>query len=131
LGVKFYDLLCGGRNLGPSNSMNSSQVIEHLPGINPAKLTGAVRYFDALTNDSRLVIDTLRSAARHGAIICSYTRLEDASPCQTGWQCRLHDVIADRDYELSTRLVVNATGPWADRLPQSRVRLRLRNNPPA
>ena len=30
------------------------------------KLTGAVRYFDGLTNDARLVLDTLASAARHG-----------------------------------------------------------------
>ena len=125
IGVKLYDLLCGGQNLGPSSSLGRGQLLEHLPGINPTNLTGGVRYFDGLTNDSRLVIDTLRSAARHGALICNYTRLENASPRQDGWECELRDLIADRPYRLLARSVVNATGPWADKLPHSRIRLRL------
>lgn len=137
VGVKLYDLLCGGQNLGPSSSMSASELVEHLPGINPEGLTGGVRYFDGLTNDSRLVLDTLRSAARHGAVISNYTRLENASPCPAvggasgrprrgvGWECELRDLIADRAHRLVARTVVNATGPWADKLPHSRVRLRL------
>jgi len=125
LGVKLYDLLCGGGNLGPSSCFGPVAVLEHLPGINPKNLTGAVRYFDGLTNDARLVIDTLCSAARYDAIICNYTRLEDAAASDAGWQCTLRDVIAGRSYRVVARSVVNATGPWADRLPQSRVKLRL------
>ena len=78
IGVKLYDLLCGGRNLGPSTALTAAEALDRLPGINPNGLTGAVRYFDGLTNDARLVIDTLRSAARHGAIVGNYTRLEAA-----------------------------------------------------
>ena len=47
--------------------------------MNATGLTGGVRYFDGLTNDARLVIDTLRSAADHGAIVANYVRLEDAA----------------------------------------------------
>ena len=131
IGVKLYDLLCGGRNLGPSGSLSSAELLEHLPGINPEALTGGVRYFDGLTNDSRLVLDTLRSAARtslpwaHRAAICNYTRLENASPQPNGWECDVRDVTADRTYRLLARTVVNTTGPWADKFPHSRVRLRL------
>lgn len=125
IGVKLYDLLCGGRNLGPSTSMRPDALLAHLPGINPASLTGAVRYFDGLTNDARLVLDTLRSAARHGAIICNYTRLEKAEPSPTGWECVLRDGATRRDYPVAARCVVNATGPWAQTLPQNSIRLRL------
>ena len=154
IGVKLYDLLCGGQNLGPSRSLSRRELLAHLPGVNPQDLTGGVRYFDGLTNDSRLVLDTLRSAARHGAVICNYLRLADASPGATGalsiqhsafsiqhsafsgaWQCDVCDVLADRSYRLLARSVVNATGPWAHPqagtrqagtpLPHSRVRLRL------
>src|SRR5574340_1379171 len=55
-GVKLYDLLCGGRNLGPSCAMSAADVRDHLPGIRPERLSGAVRYFDGLTNDARLVL---------------------------------------------------------------------------
>jgi glycerol-3-phosphate dehydrogenase len=125
IGVKLYDRLCGGGNLGPSRALSAAELLGSLPGINPRGLTGAVRYFDALTNDARLVLDTLRSAARYGATICNYTRFEDASPCHNGWTCRLRDVLSDRACELSARAVVNAAGPWAPSLPRSSLRLRL------
>jgi len=125
IGVKLYDLLCGGQNLGPSSRLTVAEMEAHLPGISRQNLTGAVRYFDALTNDSRLVLDTLRSTARYGAIICNYTKLEDAPPCYEGWRCRVRDVLADRPYEITARTVVAAAGPWAESLPHSRIRLRL------
>lgn len=125
IGVKLYDLLCGLHNLGRSTSMDALQVLSHLPGVNSHGLTGAVRYFDALTNDARLVLDTLRSAALYGAMVCNYTRLEQATATTAGWECRVRDTLADRGWRASARTVVNATGPWAETLPQSRVRLRL------
>ncbi len=125
IGVKIYDLLCGGGNLGRSTSMPSAGVIEQLPGISRNGLTGAVRYFDALTNDARLVIDTLRSAARYGAIVLNYVRLEDASRDRDRWRCRLRDAVTGQQRDVVARCVVNATGPWAATLPHSHVRLRL------
>jgi len=125
IGVKLYDLLCGGRNLGPSRSLSVAQLLDHLPGVKAKNLTGGVRYFDCLTNDSRLVLDTLRSAAGYGAIVCNYNRLEDASLCPAGWRCHIRNTMADCAHEVTARTVVNATGPWAGSLPHSSVRLRL------
>ncbi len=76
IGVKFYDLLCSGRNLGRSESLGMAQTSALLPGVARRGLKGAVRYFDGLTNDARLVIDTLRSASRHGAMLQNYCRFE-------------------------------------------------------
>jgi glycerol-3-phosphate dehydrogenase len=125
LGVKLYDLLCDGRNLGSSRSFDANGIRSHLPGVDPHGLTGGVRYFDGLTNDARLVLDTLRSAGEHGAIIANYTRFEDASPGGGRWKCLLRDVLADQPFEAEALTVVNATGPWAQALPHSSVRLRL------
>ncbi|MHC4405097.1 MAG: glycerol-3-phosphate dehydrogenase/oxidase [Planctomycetota bacterium] len=125
IGVKLYDLLCGGRNLGPSRSMGRREVVEHVPGLDPEGLTGAVRYYDGLTNDARLVLDSLRSADRHGAIVGNYLRVDDASPEGAGWRCEVHDVVTDRRWRIAARVIVHATGPWAERLLHSRIRLRL------
>ena len=125
IGVKLYDLLCGGRNFGPSCSMTRADVLRRLPGPRSTGLTGAVRYYDALTNDARLVLDTLRSAAASGAIVTNYTRLEEVSRVSDGWRCRVRDVISDRPYEIAARSVAHATGPWAEKLTPSSVRLRL------
>ncbi|MEX0938284.1 MAG: glycerol-3-phosphate dehydrogenase/oxidase [Pirellulales bacterium] len=125
IGVKLYDLLCGGRNFGRSESLSAAETTELLPGVNQDQLTGAVRYYDALTADARLVIDTLRSAERHGAFLASYTRLEAAERRGDHWHCTLREAATGRARTLRVRAVVNAAGPWADRFPQSRAQLRL------
>ncbi|MEW6756420.1 MAG: glycerol-3-phosphate dehydrogenase/oxidase, partial [Candidatus Latescibacterota bacterium] len=125
IGVKLYDLLSGGRNLGPSTSMSRSEVLDYLPKLAPEGLTGAVRYYDGFTNDARLVIDTLRAAAAHGAIVSNYARMVEASPHGDGWRCLVRDTHSGETHAVVARSVVHAAGPWAEQLPQSRVRLRL------
>ena len=124
-GVKLYDLLSGGRNLGSSSGFGRRKTLEIVPGLEQQGLTGAVRYFDGLTNDSRLVIDTLRSAAAHGAIVLNYCRVEEAFDGHRQWECRVRDLLWDQTRKVAARAVVHATGPWAQLLPQSSVRLRL------
>src|SRR5690348_12500514 len=74
LGVKLYDLLCGGNNLGKSTWLSREQTLYKVPDLSPEGLNGAVRYYDGFTNDARLTLDTLRSAARHGALLLNYCR---------------------------------------------------------
>ncbi|HEV2331345.1 MAG TPA: glycerol-3-phosphate dehydrogenase/oxidase [Verrucomicrobiae bacterium] len=123
IGVKIYDLLCSGKNLGNSSWLDTRGTLQRAPGLSLDGLTGAVRYFDGFTNDARLVLDTLRSAARHGALLANYCRFVDATHKGDAWKCALVDALADMTVQAKT--IVNATGPWADRLPHSRVKLRL------
>lgn len=124
IGVKLYDLLCAGRNLGKSTSLDSRALLEKVPILNPIGLTGAVRYYDGLTNDARLTLDTLRSAARHGAHLLNYCRFENAFRARL-WRCRLKDLFGGGEFSLEARAMVNATGPWAATLPHSQVKLHL------
>jgi glycerol-3-phosphate dehydrogenase len=125
IGVKFYDLLCSGRNLGKSSGMSKADTLRALPQLNPAKLTGAVRYFDGLTNDARLVLDTLRSAQAHGAALLNYCQFQNATRENNLWRCPVLDTITGQVHEIRARTIVNASGPWAANLPHSRVKLRL------
>ncbi len=127
IGVKIYDLLCSGRNLGASTWLNKSKTLQHVPGLTEKKLNGAVRYYDGLTNDARLTIDTLRSAVKSGAAILNYTKFENAKFVSGEWHCDVTDVAGTGKvpHQIRARAVVNATGPWADGLPHSKVKLRL------
>jgi len=49
-----------------------------------------VRYYDGLTNDARLVLDTLRGAAAARAQIINYVRLEAAETRNALWYCQVH-----------------------------------------
>jgi glycerol-3-phosphate dehydrogenase len=125
IGVKLYDLLCGGRNLGKSSWSKPAELALTLPGLSQQNLTGAVRYFDGMTNDARLVIDTLRSAERAGAMLANFTSVEDTDRAGDAWQCRLYDHVGDRRFSVTAKIIVNAAGAWADKFPAARVKLRL------
>ena len=125
IGVKLYDLLCGGRNFQPSRGFSRAETRAMLPDLEEKNLAGSVRYFDALTNDARLVLDTLRSAGRSGAVVVNYARFHDAQRTSEGWTCQLEDRATGNRCQVRTRTIVNATGPWADKVPHSAVKLRL------
>jgi len=127
LGVKLYDWLCGTANLGKSKSLGTAQTLELLPRLNSKNLTGAVRYYDGLTNDARLVIDTLRSASQHGANLFNYARFVDSDydAGQRMWRCRIEQQEPGEEVELSAKCLVNAAGPWSHVLPHSKTSLRL------
>jgi glycerol-3-phosphate dehydrogenase len=145
IGVKIYDLLCGGRNLGKSTWLSKAEVLQKVPSLSPANLNGAVRYFDGFTNDARLTIDTLRSAQKHGALLLNYCKFENADSVSGRWRCEVTDQAGQASrlpdqkgeisplprqagrlsYAVGARTVVNATGPWADGLPHSEVKLRI------
>jgi glycerol-3-phosphate dehydrogenase len=125
IGVRVYDLLCGGNNLGSSCSYLAKRLSGVVPGLMREGLSGGVRYFDALTNDARLVIDTLRSARDAGAAVLNYTSFVSSSRSGDGWTCVVLDQLGGHQTEVRARAVANATGAWAPRLQHSRVQLRL------
>ena len=125
IGVKLYDWLSAGRNFAPSKTLRPEEVVNLLPGLSRRGLTGAVRYYDAVTNDARLVIDTLRSAARHGASVLNYASFDGAKRQADVWRCTVTDRLGNTSVEVTARAIVNAAGAWGDRFPQSHVRLRL------
>jgi glycerol-3-phosphate dehydrogenase len=125
LGVKLYDLLCNGKNFGKSKSLSRSELLAQIPQLASEGLKGGVRYFDAFTNDARLVLDTLRSAVVNGAIILNYAKLKTAKRDSGHWTCELNDQISGQKWVVKARAILNATGPWAELLPHSSVKLRL------
>ena len=129
IGVKMYDLLCGGRNFQPSRGCTVAETVAKLPQINTDTLRGSVRYYDALTSDARLTLDTLRSAVNNGALISNYTRFIDAkrNPADPAapWLCELEDTLTGSKFTARARAILNAAGPWSEHIPHSAVKLRL------
>jgi glycerol-3-phosphate dehydrogenase len=124
IGVKVYDLLCGGQNLGKSEALENSRVEQFAPGLSASGRKGAVRYFDGFTQDARLVLDTLRSAANAGASVANYVAFEQLART-SGQIAEVRDVLTNSRFPIRAAAIVNATGPWAQNLGLSRVQLRL------
>lgn len=125
IGVKLYDLLCGRRRLGRSRALSRAETLRAIPGYAPDGLRGAVRYYDSLTNDARLVLDTLRSASAAGARVRNYTEFRRAERVGPLWEAAVACRRTDATGTIRARSVVNATGPWSDRIPGSGTKLRV------
>jgi glycerol-3-phosphate dehydrogenase len=91
---------------------------ELVPELTSPELLGAYRYFDAQTDDARLALRVLREAVRAGGVALNYARVEkllrDAAGNVAG--VALRDVESNKTREVYARVVINATGAWADEL---------------
>ncbi|HWO88218.1 MAG TPA: glycerol-3-phosphate dehydrogenase/oxidase [Gemmatimonadales bacterium] len=129
--VLLYDLLALFRNANRFRWLGRRAVLREEPNLRDAGLTGGAQYWDALTDDSRLTLATIRAAAAHGATCVNYVRviaLDKSAGRVRGAVCR--DLESGADLLVRARVIVNATGPWSDSFrrldePDARPLLRL------
>ena len=117
LGLTAYDLLAGFGDIGRHTVLSREQMLEAEPLLRPEGLQGGFRYFDCVVNDARLTLATLRSAIEEGAVALNYveaTGMQRDGERVSGVTFR--DTLSGKTGAVSARVVVNATGPWADRL---------------
>lgn len=96
-----------------------AQLAARVPELEQAGLTASYSYLDAQTDDARLTFRVLAEAVRAGAVALSYVRatgLLRAGGRVVGVGLRDEN---GRTAAAHARVVVNATGAWADRLPSS------------
>lgn len=118
LGSFFYGLL--GIVLGnprfPKLLWSKQSVLKVLPNLNPKDLVGGIIIWDHVTNDQSLVEETMRSAARHGAKTFEHTFVKTYT-YNAEDQVYALAVEGDGKTELfQARRVVNASGPWVDKV---------------
>jgi glycerol-3-phosphate dehydrogenase len=90
------------------------------PPLTTSALRGGYRYFDANTDDARLVLRLLRESVADGALALNYARVDSLLRIQNGQVCGavLRDTSGEteRQTEILAKVVINATGAWADEL---------------
>ena len=115
IGTWIYYFLALFRNIGIPRRCNAKETQELAPKIKTKGLSGAARYFDAATIDSRLTLSTVKTANSLGAKVCNHAKviryIKDGSRiCGVVVQ----DLISGLEYEIRSRWVVNTIGPWTD-----------------
>ncbi len=115
-GLTLYDLLA----LKWGHQYYSADGLLNLcPQLNSHQLLGGYRYFDALTDDARLVYRVIREAVLRGGTSLNYAKVESLLRTRSGEVTGivLHDVDPEgggRSKEIHSTAVINATGAWAD-----------------
>jgi len=121
-GMILYGLLAGRFGPGRHRKLSTVEALDYAPGLDPDGLEGALLYYDGLTNDSRLVIDLLKSAHREGACLINHARVTGLVMNDAGRLSglTLSDEYGEDEISCRARVVINATGVWMEetlRLP--------------
>ena len=119
LGLKLYDLLAGRLSLGNTRWLNKAQTLHYLPGINQKKLYGGILYYDGQFDDARLAIELATTAVAQGATVLNYCKAEALIKTNnriTG--VTLCDELTGKTYTAASKIVINATGVFADAIRQ-------------
>lgn len=117
IGMKVYDALAGKLNLSPSKILSRDETLRRIPNIESENLLGGVEYFDGQFDDSRLAVTLAQTSADHGAALLNYVRVTGLG--KTGGMvdsltCR--DEETGKTYTLKARVIINATGIFADEI---------------
>ena len=114
-----YDVT-GGLRIGARHQrVTKAQALAHLPTLNTDRLVAGFLYFDARADDARLTLTLARTAAiEYGAVVANYTTVvgltADDHGVTDGALVRPDPSDAAGEFAIKARVVVNATGVWAD-----------------
>jgi glycerol-3-phosphate dehydrogenase len=120
IGLKIYDLLAGKRNLFPSKVLSREETLARLPGLNDNGLYGAVTYADGQFDDARYGMALVRSFQAAGGKALNYCRVQSFLQSTGGkiYGAEMLDTLGQRQLNLQSKTVVNATGPFSDKIRQ-------------
>jgi glycerol-3-phosphate dehydrogenase len=119
LGMQLYDILSFDKTLPRRRWLRRDRVLRAEPTIEPRGLKGAWRFYDAqVAHIERLVVENCLDAAAHGALVLTHAEVEgferDGGGRVVGATVR--DRLEGTTFPVRASIVVNATGPWLDRV---------------
>ena len=119
VGLKVYDMMAGKLGLGPSKHLSLEETIEAIPTVEKEGLRGGVIYQDGQFDDARMAISLAQTAVDYGGTVlnyCKVTALIKEGELIAG--VRATDIETEEDFEIQSKVVINATGVFADEVIQ-------------
>ena len=116
-GLMVYDILAGVKGDDRRKMLSKKQTLELEPLLDENGLKGGGYYAEYRTDDARLTIELLKTAANHGATVLNYCKVKDftySNNSVNGVTCR--DENDGSKFEIKAKMVVSAGGPWVDRI---------------
>lgn len=118
VGLKFYDLLAGRLSMGKSYFIKRSRALERIPPLRAEGLKGGIVYHDGQFDDSRMAVALASACVGNGGTVLNYFRVEslvkDGQSRIQGVEVR--NVESGKVYNVRSKLVINATGVFADQV---------------
>ncbi|SMG32359.1 glycerol-3-phosphate dehydrogenase [Marivirga sericea] len=120
VGLKMYDWMAGKLSLGKSTFISKAKTIDRLPTIKQEGLKGGVIYHDGQFDDARLALNVAQTCDEKGAAVLNYFKVNQLLKANDGKIIGLSvkDQFSKNSYDIKAKMVVNATGVFADKILQ-------------
>src|SRR4030042_5472524 len=111
--------------------LSKKDTLQRIPTVETKGLRGGVIYHDGQFDDARLAINMAETAGEQGATMLNYMRVNSLIKDRDHIRGVVaQDLETKADYELRARVVINATGVFADSLrrmddPQSPAMIKV------
>ena len=117
LALYVYDFLAGVKKSEQKKMLTKEETVKIIPLIDSPILKSGALYYEYKTDDSRLTIEVLKKAVEHGADCLNYVKAESFI-YENGKikGVKAKDLISGNTFEVFAENIVNATGPWVDKL---------------
>jgi glycerol-3-phosphate dehydrogenase len=117
IGLRLYDFLAGVKKSERRKMLNAKETLEKEPLIKKNGLKGGGCYVEYRTDDARLTIEVLKEAVKYGADAVNYAKVREFL-YEKGKVAGvvIEDVKTKKTYNVYSKKIVNATGPWVDQL---------------
>ena len=119
VGLKVYDILASVEGDDKRKMLSVKKALKKEPLLPKKILKGAGYYAEYRTDDARLTIEVLKTAADYKAQLINYTEATEfiyENDRVVG--ANVTDTITNESYAINAKYVVNACGPWVDELRQ-------------
>ncbi len=117
-GLKVYDILAGVTGNDRRKMLSKNKTLELEPLINDEVLKGSGFYAEYRTDDARLTIEIIKTAAEYGATSLNYIKATDFGYDDAGKIIAVEcmDMMTEEKFSLRPKSVVAAGGAWVDKL---------------
>ncbi|HSY12175.1 MAG TPA: glycerol-3-phosphate dehydrogenase/oxidase [Verrucomicrobiae bacterium] len=120
IGLKMYDWLAGEGRISPSKLLSREEALKRMPDLRQDGLVGAVEYSDGQFDDARYNITLVQSFTHAGGNTLNHARVTDLQRQADGKLSGVvvKDQFTGTTFSVGAKVIVNATGPFADAIRQ-------------
>ena len=116
-GLKLYDALAGTAGGVPSRFVSGREARARFPQVKSEGLRGGVLYGDGQFDDARMNVSLALTAIEQGAAVANYVEVVGLVQREgRTLGAAVQDQVSGGSWEIEARGVINASGPWSDRV---------------
>ncbi len=120
MGIHLYDLLSHEHDIPHYFTSGRERTLGFEPRLNHDGLAGSALFYDhQIMMPERLVTENILSAGEAGAVVLNHTQAERIRETGSGVDVTVRAIPGGQETTFHGKVLINASGPWIDRVRES------------